>query len=295
MDAIEHFRTRQTVPAGAVVDDYQRSIEAWRAQRVAKLTAPDGWLSLIGLHWLEPGQNTIGSANDNSIVIERAPPHLGVVDAGEDGTLAIELFPDTNARIDGQSRARAILRDDRAPDPTRVSFGSANFIVIDRGGRKALRVRDAEAGTRRQFAGIESFPIDPSWRIEARWIPFDSPRMLETMNVIGQVETYPAPGRAVFEREGKPIELLPVVETPGDDVLYLMFADGTSGNETYGAGRFLYTEPPREGRVVIDFNKAYNPPCVFTPFATCALAPPENRLDLRITAGEKKYRAIDRS
>ncbi|HJU08316.1 MAG TPA: DUF1684 domain-containing protein [Rhodanobacteraceae bacterium] len=271
------------------MDDYERSIEEWRAQRLARLTAADCWLSLVGLHWLEPGRNTIGSASDNTIVLEKAPAHLGVVDLREDGTTEIELAPGANASIDGESKTHAILQDDRSPNPTRVTFGSANFIVIDRSGRKALRARDEKAETRTRFAGIESFPVDPSWRIEAQWIPFEAPRTLETMNVIGQLESYPAPGRAVFGRDGNRYELLPVIETPGDEVLYLMFADGTSGKETYGAGRFLYTEPPRDGRIVIDFNTAYNPPCVFTPFATCALAPPENRLDLRVTAGEKRY------
>jgi len=274
------------------MDDYFREIERWRAQRLARLTAPDGWLSLIGLHWLEPGRNTVGSAADNSIIIEKVPEHLGTIELRENGTTAIELAPGANALIDGEPKMHATLQDDRAQHPTRVSFGSANFIVIDRGGRKALRVRDEEAETRTHFAGIEAFPTDPSWRIEARWIPFDAPRALETMNVIGQLESYPAPGKAVFERDGNRHVLLPVIETPGDADLYLMFADGTSGKETYGAGRFLYTEPPRDGRLVIDFNKAYNPPCVFTPFATCALAPPENRLDLRITAGEKRYRGM---
>lgn len=272
------------------MDSYLQSIEQWRARRLARLTAPDGWLSLIGLHWLEPGRNTIGSAADNSIVVAKAPAHLGTIELREDGTPVIELAPGTGALIDGESQTRAVLRDDRAHDPTRVSWGGVNFIVIDRGGRKALRVRDPDAETRKRFAGIESFPVDPSWRIEARWIPFEPLRTLDAMNVIGQLESYPAPGKAVFEREGREHELWPVIETPGDEALYLMFADGTSGRETYGAGRFLYTEPPRDGRIVIDFNQAYNPPCVFTPFATCALAPPENRLELRVTAGEMKYR-----
>ena len=272
------------------MDEYRKSIENWRAQRLARLTAPDGWLSLVGLHWLQPGRNTIGGADDNSIVLQRAPERLGAIELHEDGTSMLELAPDAGALVDGEAKTRAVLRDDRAQQPTCVSFGSVNFIVIDRGGHKALRVRDARAETRVGFAGIESFAIDPSWRIEAQWIPFDPPRTLETMNVVGQIESYPTPGRVVFERDGREYELLPVIETPGDQALYLIFADGTSGEETYGAGRFLYTEPPRDGRIVIDFNKAYNPPCVFTPFATCALAPPENRLELRVTAGEKRHR-----
>ncbi|HET9836063.1 MAG TPA: DUF1684 domain-containing protein [Rhodanobacteraceae bacterium] len=270
-------------------DSYLRSIEHWRAQRIARLTAPDGWLSLTGLHWLEPGPNRLGSAADNAIVLAKAPAHLGVIEWRADDTLVLQLADERDARVDGEAKSQATLRDDREPDPTRVSFGSVNFTVIDRGGRKALRVRDSEAQTRTQFAGIKAFPVDPSWRIVADWISFDPPQTLETANVIGQMEHYPVPGKAVFEREGRMHELLPVIEAPGDTRLFLIFADGTSGRETYGAARSLYADPPRDGKIVLDFNKAYNPPCAFTAFATCALAPPENRLDLRVTAGEKKY------
>ncbi|HET7557622.1 MAG TPA: DUF1684 domain-containing protein [Rhodanobacteraceae bacterium] len=272
------------------MDDYQASIEHWRARRIARLTAPEGWLSLTGLHWLEPGRNTLGSAGDNAIVLTKAPARLGVVEWHADETLVLQLAPGSDVLVDGRAQSQVTLRDDREPDPTRVSFGSVNFVVIDRGGRKALRVRDSKAETRTRFAGIESFPVDPSWRIVADWVPFDPPQVLETANVIGQMERYPVPGRAVFERDGRTHELLPVIEVPGDEQLFLIFADGTSGRETYGAARFLYADPPRDGRIVLDFNKAYNPPCAFTAFATCPLAPPENRLDLRVTAGEKKYR-----
>jgi len=272
-------------------ESHFRDVEAWRARRLARLTAPDGWLSLTGLHWLDPGRSTLGGADDNAIVLAGAPAHLGTIELGNDGMVVLDLAGGSGARIDGEERSHAELRDDHDGEPTRVSFGSANFIVIDRGGRKALRVRDSEAATRTRFAGIDVFPVDPAWRIVAEWQPFTPERALETMNVVGQLERYPAPGRAVFERGGRLHELLPVIEAPGDEELFLIFADGTSGKETYGAARFLYTEPPRDGHVVIDFNKAYNPPCAFTPFATCALAPPENRLDLRVTAGEMKYRS----
>lgn len=273
------------------MDDYSREIEQWRARRIARLTAPDGWLSLTGLHWLEPGPNTLGSAADNAIVLAKAPAHLGSIEWRADGSLVLQLASGSDALVDGEVRPEATLRDDLEPNPTRISFGSIDFIVIDRGGRKALRVRDSEAVTRTQFAGIESFPVDPAWRIVADWKPFDPPQTLETANVIGQMERYPVPGKAVFERDGRTHELQPVIEVPGDRQLFLIFADGTSGRETYGAARFLYADPPHGGKIVLDFNKAYNPPCAFTAFATCPLAPPENRLDLRVTAGEKKYRA----
>jgi uncharacterized protein (DUF1684 family) len=204
--------------------------------------------------------------------------------------LSIALDATDGVTIDGRVQTRARLLDDSHADPTTVAFGSVDFIVVDRGGRKGLRVRDSQAEARMRFAGIERFPVDPAWRIEADWTPLDPPFQLATTTVIGTIENYPAPGRASFERDGRRFELYPVLEVPGDDRLFLIFADATSGRETYGAARFLYAEMPRDGRIVLDFNKAYNPPCVFTPHATCPLAPPENRLDLRVTAGELKYR-----
>ena len=174
--------------------------------------------------------------------------------------------------------------------PTRVAFGSASFYVIDRDGRKGLRVKDTQAPTRQHFLGIDAFPIDPSWRIEATWVPAQPGETLEMGSVIGTIDKYPVPGKLEFTRDGRHFEILPVIEVPGDTQYFIVFADRTSGKETYGAARFLYIDPPKDGKVVLDFNKAYNPPCAFTPFATCPLAPPENRLDLRVTAGEKNYR-----
>jgi uncharacterized protein (DUF1684 family) len=268
---------------------YLQEIERWHAQRIERLTAPNGWLSLAGLEWLKPGANRIGSARDNDIVLAKAPAHLGTITWADDGTLSIALDATDGVTIDGATGTRAVLRDDSHANPTTVAFGSVNFIAVDRGGRKGLRVRDSEAETRTRFAGIERFRVDDTWRIVANWVPLDPPYSLATGTVIGTIERYPAPGRAVFERDGKRFELYPVLEAPGDRQLFLIFADATSGKETYGAARFLYADMPRDGKIVLDFNKAYNPPCAFTPYATCPLAPPENRLDVRVTAGELKY------
>ncbi|MDE2496213.1 MAG: DUF1684 domain-containing protein, partial [Xanthomonadaceae bacterium] len=224
-------------------------------------------------------------------VLAKAPAHLGTIEWAEDGALSISLDRASDATIDGEPAAtRAGLIDDSHTAPTIVAFGSVNFIAVDRGGRKGLRVRDSEAKTRTQFDGVDRFPIDPAWRIVADWQPLDPPFQLATGTVIGTIENYPAPGKAVFEREGRRFELYPVIEVPGDTQLFLIFADATSGKETYGAARFLYADMPRDGKIVLDFNKAYNPPCAFTPYATCPLAPPENRLVLRVAAGELKYR-----
>jgi uncharacterized protein len=288
--ALVHAETPNPV---ATPDAYQQSIEQWRAQRVARLTAPDGWLSLIGLEWLQDGANKVGSAPDNDVVLQAGPAHLGVVTLDKAGQVHITLADGSGATVDGKPVHEATLVDDMHvtgnASPTTVAFGTASFYVIDREGRKALRVKDATATTRQHFLGIDYFPIDPSWRIVADWVPFDPPHDLQMGSVIGTIDTVKVPGKAVFTRDGHTYELLPYQEEPGGE-LFFVLADRTSGHETYGAARFLYAALPVNGKVVLDFNEAYNPPCAFTSFATCPLAPPENRLDLRITAGEKKYR-----
>jgi uncharacterized protein (DUF1684 family) len=287
-----------TVSAAETPSPYVHETEQWRAARVARLTAPDGWLSLIGLEWLHEGANRVGSAADNDIVLKAGPAHLGTVTLAADGSLHIALAEDSSATVDGKAVDAAVLVDDMHvlgdAAPTTVRFGHASFHVIDRDGRKALRVKDVDAEARRDFVGIDYFPIDPSWRITADWMPFDPPHDLQMGSVIGTIDTVKVPGKAVFRRDGETFELLPYQEEPGGE-LFFVLADRTSGKQTYGAARFLYAALPaggvdRPGKVVLDFNRAYNPPCAFTPFATCPLAPPENRLDLAVTAGEKKYR-----
>lgn len=270
-------------------DDYVRGIESWRAARLERLKSASGWLSLVGLEWLKPGVNTIGSDKDNDIVIAKAPPRLGTIAWNKD-SVRLTLNDGTGAQIDGKTLASAELLSDAQEKTTTVKFGTVSFYRIDRGDKVGLRIKDSEAETRTKFAGLDYFPIDPSWRIEARWVAFDPPQTLGIPNVLGTIEEMPVPGKAVFERDGKTYELMPVLETEGASELFYIIADRTSGKETYGAARFLYSDMPKDGKVVIDFNKAYNPPCAFTPFATCPIAPPENRLQVAVEAGEKKYR-----
>lgn len=286
------------VSAAETPSSYTREIEQWRADRVARLTGPDGWLSLVGLEWLHEGANRVGSAAGNDIVLKAGPAHLGTVTLAADGTVRIALDKDSGATIDGKPVAEATLIDDMhaaaGAEPTTVRFGNASFFVIDRDDRKALRVKDVDAEARRGFLGIDYFPIDLAWRIEAEWVPFVPEHDLEIGTAIGTIDKVKVPGKAVFHRDGHTFELLPYQEEPGGQ-LFFVIADQTSGKETYGAARFLYAALPaggldKPGKVVLDFNRAYNPPCAFTPFATCPLAPPENRLDIAVTAGEKKYR-----
>ena len=191
-------------------------------------------------------------------------------------------------RVDGEEVLSADLADGRKNKPTVVTAGTMSFYVIERGGEKALRVKDSESARRRDFVGIDYFPIDPSWRIEAQWVPFAQPKSVPIKNILGQESMAMVLGKVVFEREGQTYELLPLQDSLGAP-LFLIIADETSGEETYGAARFVYADAPKDGVVVIDFNKALNPPCAYTPFATCPLPPVENVLPIAVRAGEKDY------
>ena len=267
---------------------YTKEIETWRSQRVARLTTPEGWLTLVGLHFLNQGENSIGSAQDNDIVLAKGPAHLGKVTLAADGGLKVTLAADADARIDGKPALAGELKWN-GRRPTIVTAGTLSFFVIDRSGKKALRVKDSESERRTHFLGLDYFPIDPAWRIEAQWVEFEEPRTIPITNMLGLVSPAVIHGKAVFEHEGKKVELIPIDEGPGEP-LFFVISDATSGKETYGACRFLYADAPVDGKVVLDFNRTENPPCAFTTFATCPLPPKENRLTFPVAAGEKNYR-----
>lgn len=268
---------------------YTKEVETWRAARVERLKNPNGWLTLVGLEWLKPGKNTIGSAKDNAIVIAKAPAHLGTVTL-DNGKATIALDANSGATIDGTKKAQAELLDDSHEKPTAIAFGTTSFFLIHRVSKFGLRVKDSEAPTRKNFAGIDNFEIDPSWRVEAKWEAYNPPHEVDQTDILGLTEKVTVPGAATFQHDGKTYRVEPILESPTDKELFLVFADKTSGKETYGAARFLYADMPKDGKVILDFNKAYNPPCAFTPFATCPLPTKQNRLDTRVTAGEKKYK-----
>lgn len=278
-----------SAPAGnaAHADDVLR----WRDERVARLTAPDGWLSLIGLHWLSPGENAVGRSDAHQIQLAGGPDFLGTVQLAADGRAHFRAAADAAVHLDGAPAPadRAIELNFRSGRPTVVQAGTVSFVVIERGEKIGLRVRDSESVRRRNFVGLDYFPIDPTWRIEAEWVPFDPPREIPITNVLGQTTPGKVPGKAVFTRGGRTFELLPIAES-ANEPLFFIISDATSGEETYEAARFIYADPPQDGKVVLDFNRAYNPPCAFTPFATCPFPPKENRLPIRVEAGEKNYR-----
>jgi uncharacterized protein (DUF1684 family) len=270
-------------------DAYVDEIEQWRARRVAQLTAPDGWLTLIGLEWLSPGPNRVGSAAENDVVLSTGPSHLGVITLAADGHAHFERAAGADARIDGTDEAEAALLDDMQSGgrPTVVRFGTGSFSLIDRDGHKGVRVRDSGAATRTHFEGLDYYPIDRSWNIDAEWVPMETARTLLIPTTLGSVRERPISGKAVFTYAGQRYVLYAARERASN--ISFVIADTTSDRETYGGARFLTPDMTNEGRMGLDFNKATNPPCAFTPYATCPLAPPENRLPFPITAGEKMY------
>ena len=246
--------------------------KAWHDRREARLRAEDGWLALSGLHWLSPGENRI--------------PGLPGAFLLADGKVMLRASAGDGFVLDGQPAAERILASDATEKPDKLRLGAKTVQVIDRAGKLALRVWDAASPVRKGFHGIEAFPPHPRWRIEARWEAYPAPREVEVPSIVGIPTREKAPGRAHFTVEGKELTLEPTLD--GDDLLFV-FKDRTAPKETYGAGRFLLAKPARDGKVILDFNRAFNPPCAFTPYATCPLPLPENVLPVRIEAGERKW------
>lgn len=271
--------------------EHAAAVHEWREQRDTRLRSPDGWLTLVGLYWLEQGENRFGANPANLIPLsgDGIPPTAGTVVV--DGDAARLEDPVAAVLVHGEPAAEGPLADDRSEEPTVLELGDLRMHVICRGGdRLALRVRDRTAPALAAFPGMQHFPIDIGWRVIGRLEPNASDEPMEIVDVTGIVTREASPGRVAFERNGKTWRLHAL--DGGEGRLWLIFGDATNGSETYGGGRFLYTEPVAEdGRVVIDFNLAYNPPCVFSPYATCPLPPAENRLPLRIESGERMYSA----
>jgi len=273
--------------------DHAAEIEAWRRRRRERLTGEDGWLSLTGFFWLAEGPNAVGAGAHAAIRLPAAAPErLGTIHlSGNRAVFAPEVPIAAGLAADDRPVDGPVeLRTDAGGAPTVVGIGNIRFQVLQRGGRLAVRVRDRESPRRFALGPIPSFPVDPAWRFEARFEPYDPPRRLPVTSVVGTVEEEAVPGAVVFAAGGREHRLEPVLER-GETDYWIVFGDATNGRETYGGGRFVYVAPPAGGKTVLDFNKAYNPPCVFTPYSTCPLPAPVNRLPIRVEAGEKIYRA----
>lgn len=267
---------------------HRAEIQAWHARRLEELRQPDGWLSVIGLDWLEPGENTFGSDSANAVVF---PPLPGVPGrAGsfvlEGDVVRMEVEPGAEVTNEGQPVTSLILYPTEGRRPVTPHLASLRWQVIQRQDLIGIRLRDTANAAIQELEDIETFPVSLDWRIPARFDRYDPPRMLEVPNVLGQISEQPSPGAVVFRVAGRRLRL-DVTGNPEGASFSIVFGDLTNGIETYGGGRFLEVDAPDEtGWTFIDFNKAYNPPCVFTAYATCPLPTPENRLTVRIEAGE---------
>ncbi len=266
---------------------YVQEFEKWKAEQTEDLKA--NWLSLAGLFWLKPGVNTFGTDPGNAIVFPKGPAQAGeFVLSGK--TVTLHLLPGANATIGGKQSISAELNPDISQHPTKVEMGSLIFHVIVRGDRVGIRVKDRDSAAARDFKGMMFFPLDLTYRITAAWASSDGHKKVAIPTAIGDVSEEVTPGTVKFKLNGADITLTALGGDPKTG-LFFVFNDATEKNETYPGGRFLDTGPVTDGKVMLDFNRAYNPPCAVTPYATCPLAPKENRLAVAIPAGEKFDRA----
>ena len=278
---------------------WQNELADWRAQQAVDLQKPDGWLALVGLEWLQPGDNSFGSAQDNQIHLPvGAPPYLGILRL--EGTTIILRpppggFPD-GLLVDGKPAEPQALDTDADSDKNnpRLTMGSRSMYVIHRGDRYGLRIRDSKSAALGRFHRLKWFPPNARYRVTARWIPYVPPKSTTLATLIGTSYSQQVPGAAEFTIAEKTYRLEPVLEDPAEAKLFFILRDKTSTSTTYGACRFLYTGLPdrgltQPGKLVLDFNRLENPPCAYTPYATCPLPPARNRLPIPLPVGEKRY------
>jgi len=267
--------------------------QQWRNSYADNLNRPDGWLALVALQWLDDGNTSVGSAPDNKLKLLHVPTHVGVL-RQHDGRVEFLAPPEgvsSSVLLDGKPAAGGFVNADDSPHPSEIVTGDVRMTVIHRGDSYYLRVKDAYAPTRVHFKGLNWYPDEAKYRVTAKWVPYSPEKTLRIKNVLGQTSPESSPGFAEFEMDGQTVRLDAVVEGSG---LFFDFRDMTAKTTTDGTGRFLNTDLPsngvhQAGTVIIDFNYAHNPPCGYTPYATCPLPPESNRLTVAIPAGEKRY------
>jgi len=262
---------------------YVQSFEKWKIEQIDDLKK--NWLPLVGLYWLKPGANTFGTDAANTVVFPKGPSHAGEFDLeGKDVTM--KALPEAGANLAGKPVTVAKLDSDVSGHASVVGMGTLEFHVIVRGERVGIRLKDTDAPAVRNFHGLTFYPLDMNYRVTAKWVPSDGKKTIDVPNVLGDVSATPVAGTVVFTINGQEVHLVDLGGNPSKG-LFFVFNDPTAKNGTYPGGRFLETDPVVDGTVVLDFNRAYNPPCAVTPYATCPLAPKENRLTVPVPAGEK--------
>lgn len=269
---------------------HEKEVEAWFQDRVKSLKSEEGWLNLVGLHWLEAGETSFGTAPESGFMLGFGgfPDTIGVFSLEGD---KVYFSPNTDSIFSGAQEVKERIKifDSETHVSERLTLKSLRWNIIKRADAYGVRLRDLETPALTEFDGIERYPVELDWRLKARFVPYEPIREIPITNVLGQTTPTPSPGYLEFEKDGNTYK---IDALDAEDELYLIIADKTSGGDTYGGGRYLYVKKPVSGDLVIlDFNKAYNPPCVFSPHATCPLPPRQNMLDLAITAGEKTFGA----
>lgn len=269
-------------------EKYRAQIEQWHQKRLARLKSPEGWLSLAGLYWLKEGENTFGFGEGHDI---QFPDGEGNLRLGsfilKEGQVKVRLKLEAGVLVDSTRIPESDLKNDLQGKPTRMERGRYLWYVIKRGDRYGIRLKDRQSPNISKLQDIPRFPVNPEWRVKAQFIAYDSVKIVPVPTVLGTKSPSKSPGELQFTIKGQTFRLQALADSLNEP-FFVIFSDETSGQETYGAGRFIYVDPPDEhGQTYIDFNKAYNPPCVFTEFATCPLPPPQNHLPIAVTAGEK--------
>jgi uncharacterized protein len=261
----------------------------FRNERESSLKKPGGWLSVAGLFWLHDGAMTLGSDPQSDVVLPAGAPRKAGVLRMQGGVVTLEPAAGAGILVNGKPAVKMALKPDTDPHTDVVQAGKIMLTIIKRGDRTGVRMRNPDAATRQNFTGCKWFPALEAWRVNAKWVPYPTPHKIKITNILGMTDDEPSPGYAEFTIQGKSMRLEPVADDDGS--LEFMFRDLTSGKTSYAPGRFLDTDQPQGGHVVLDFNQAYNPPCAFTAFATCPLPPKQNALPVAVNAGEMKYGA----
>jgi uncharacterized protein len=279
-----------SVPGEARADEaYRAEVQKWRQDRETRLKADGGWLTVAGLFWLKEGENRFGSDPGNDFVLPAGAPAIAGSFVFAGGRTTVKLQPGVGATLGGKPVTTVELKSDESGPPDVLSLGDLAMQIIKRGERHGVRLKDKNSPARKAFTGLRWYDVQEDYRIVARFTSYPAPRPIKVPNILGQTEAMPSPGFATFSWGGQEIRLEGVLEEPGAEQLFFIMRDQTSGKETYPAGRFLYAGLPKQGKIVLDFNKAYNPPCAFTAYATCPLPPPQNWMPVRIEAGERDY------
>lgn len=268
--------------------DYISEVHQWHKKRIERLKDENGWLTLVGLYWLDEGENSFGSDKENHIIFpENSPGKIGSITL-KDTTISLNVIENVTVTNNEGPVKKIILQHDLTGSPTILNLGTLRWYIIKRDEKYGIRLRDTNAPLRQEFEGIERFPVSNDWELEAKFEAYNPPKTISLPTQLGTVVEEKSPGAAVFKINDKEYRLDAI---DAGNRFWFIFADETNGKETYGAGRYLYMDKPDStGKMIIDFNYAYNPPCVFTKYATCSFAPKQNHLRLRVTAGEKNWK-----